>query len=899
MKTIKPQKLGLLHRTFEDEGTCFFVVTVLACFSFGATPTLYNEVDLWKLVAAELGQNVPLDLAMPKRRGEVLLSAKAYARERVPIPARRVRVKLGAVDKTLWVAGDRRWTRSGTTEPEPFVEMPITWDRAFGGAGFASNPSGKGAAPISIDGVEVWPLPNIEDPRRLVRSPDDRPSPAGFGPLDLTAPERWSKIGTYDERWLRERFPGFAADADLAMFNAAPEDQQIEGFFRGDEGFLLEGLHPERESIEAALPSICARAFVNRKTPPGETFAEVPLHLDTVHLFPHVERGVLVFRGLTIIAEDDARDVLHLVIAGEKLGEAKPTAHYEDVLRRRLDPKKGHLFMLSDAELMPAGALGARVKTDVEQLIESEDRVRRNLRAGTHRRSEENRREACARLVALGLDPAQFGVSTEPVPPPEEEPIPALDDLAPFVAKLEARAEQERAAGEGERERAEAEARAAFAAAGMSFDDLAVEARENAAGPPNISPQGERERLESLAEVLRGAGRPHAELEATLADAGLTKKLTAMADAAREGYRQGAHFGTGASRLSGEAARALRDEVLAAYREGRSLAGRDLTGVDLSGLDLHEADFEGAMMESASLAGTDLRGARLAGAVLARADLSGAKLGGTTLREANLGLAKLCGADAAGADLSWAVLYQADLSGTVFRDAQLSFADLSEAKLGDNDFSGATAQLLTLVRANLSGVKLASADLCRSTFLECTLDGVDLTGARLVQATFVSCKGERVVLREADLTNARFVQSCGFDGVDLGAANLATANLRGTSLVGADLRDARANAADFSECTLREAKLDGLEAKEARFVRADLTRASLRVADLMSALMANARVPGADFFRANLFRADLAKMTGDDHTSFAEANVAEARVVRAPTSSNTAGAGEGSWTRTS
>ena len=881
MKTIKPAKLGVLHRTFEDEGTAYLVLSVLVFFTLDETPALCSEVDLWKLATTELGPNTPLDLCMPKRCGELLVSGKAFAQGGAPAPAVPVRVQMGSVDKRLWVAGDRWWTRGGTSEPEPFVEMPITWERAFGGAGHAANPSGKGLAPVVVDGAEVWPLPNVEDPRRILRSPDDRPPPAGLAPTDITAPERWSKIGTYDERWLRERFPGFAADADLGLFNSAPEDQQIEGFFRGDERIVLEGLHPERPVIEAALPGVAGRAFINRKTRTGEVFGEVPLHLDTVHLIPHRERGVLVFRGLPAIDEDDARDVLHLVVAAERLGEPRSEDHYREVLHRRSDPENGHLFMLCDAELLPPGRAGVREKSDVERLIESEDLLRKNMQAGARKRTEENRREAFERLTALGLDPAQFGVSAEPAPEAVEAPTPELDQLAPFVEQMEARAERDKKDMEGKREKAEADARASYASAGMDFDEREAKAREKAAGPPKVSAIAERERLQDLAVLLRNAGYPHAELEAKLADPALTRKLEAQAEAARAGYQQAAHLGAAAARLTGDAAATLREEVLAAHREGRSLAGRDLTGADLAGLDLHEADFTGAMLESASFAGADLRGARLPGAVLARADMTGAKLVGAVLREANLGLAVLAGADLTGADLSWAVLYRADLTGAIFRDAVMNFADLSEATMGENDFTSATAQVVTLVRADLSGAKLARADLCRSTFLECRFDGVDLDGARLIQATFLACRGERVSMRGANLENARMVQECAFDGSDLGGADLSGANVRGTHFAGANLTGARAVGADLSECDLRGAKLDAIVARDARFVRADLGGASLRLADLMMALMHKARVHGADFYRANLFRADLAKVTGDERTSFAEANVAQARVVRA------------------
>ena len=197
---------------------------------------------------------------------------------------------------------------------------------------------------------EVQPLPNIEDPKRLVNSPGDRPLPAGFGPYDLTWPQRFNKAGTYDKKWMKERFPGFAGDMDWTIFNMAPDDQQMEGAFKGDESFTLEFMHPEKARLAGQLPGAVARCFVNQKTAEGEVFKEVSTKLDTAWFFPHAERGVLVYHGYTRVAEDDASDVLQIVAAVEEMGAPRPVEHYKGVLAARLDKETGAIASLRDAE---------------------------------------------------------------------------------------------------------------------------------------------------------------------------------------------------------------------------------------------------------------------------------------------------------------------------------------------------------------------------------------------------------------------------------------------------------------------------------------------------------------------------------------------------------------------
>ena len=243
MKVIKPQRLGVLTRTFENDNKFYFVVSGLVFFSFDH-PTPLHEVNLWTFTARELGRDAALDQCMPKQNAELLISGKAFARKDAPQKAVAARARVGAIDKTVWVVGDRRWQFGGVaSEPEPFTEMDIKWENAFGGDGYALNPLGKGSKPIKGDQGEVHPLPNVEDPKNLIKSTRDTPPPAGFGAYDFIWPQRYGKVGTYDADWLKNRFPGFAKDMDWALWNAAPADQIIKGYFKGDESYLFENMN--------------------------------------------------------------------------------------------------------------------------------------------------------------------------------------------------------------------------------------------------------------------------------------------------------------------------------------------------------------------------------------------------------------------------------------------------------------------------------------------------------------------------------------------------------------------------------------------------------------------------------------------------------------------------------
>jgi uncharacterized protein YjbI with pentapeptide repeats len=870
MKTIKPRKLGVLCKTFENDGAFYFSVAVLVFFPF-SPPALLPEVDLWKL-AAELGDE-PLDIGMPKERGEVLVTGAAYP-PGAPRPVCTARVAIGTVDKTLRVTGDRFWKDGIASDPQPFAEMPLRYERAFGGEGYPQNPLGKGASPVQAGEEQVHALPNVEHPNHLVRSPDDRPPPAGFGAYDLAWPQRSSKAGTHDDAWRKERFPGFPADMDWSIWNAAPDDQQIEGYFQGDEAFTVEHMHPDEPVLEGRLPGVRARAFVTRKTDAGETFREIATRLDTVRLFPRAQRGIAIFHGMLEVAEDDAADVAHLVVGCEELGELKPAEHYREVLARRLDRKTGYLLALRDGDLLPArpALAGGPADDPAERAVfVTEGLLQKNVR----RKLELEHERAAMRLRAQGIDPAQAGFP--PLPP--EEPAPDGDDPSVVVERAMAEIDKAKEDAEGKQAEAERAFRALCAAQGIDPEKARADAQSKAGGPPKFSAAEELEKVRATSRKAKARGIATPEIDAALADGRLEERLRAVEQQARQAYLKFAHYFPAAARLEGEPRARVREEVAAGCRAGRSFAGCDLTGADLSGLDLAKADFRGAFLERADLSGAQLRRADLTGAVLARADLSRANLFAASLAGANLGSARLADAEVGGADLSGAVLVGADLSGARFADAQMARADLSEAKAAGADFTRARAPEATFLRTDLAGAKWIGADATKANFLEATMKGADFTGAKLVSAVFLAVEGDRAAFREAELGNARVVRESSFEGADFRGAQLRGANLRGTKLRGSDFRGALLSGADLSECDLRGASFRRAVAKEAKFVRADLTGASLRSVDLLGGSLAKAVLHGTSLRRANLFRVDFARARTDEATDLTDANVKRVRIV--------------------
>ena len=246
----------------DKDGAEVWLVAVKGTFDIhpdGTTSVAEKQADV--CMAPEYRGDPPVtsllydtDLNHKKVRTDVLLNGHAYAPKDQPATFVDVRLRLGAIDKTIRVFGDRVWKRSALgfsmSAPEPFRKMPITYERAFGGidhqdrsSEFGSweyrNPVGVGFASLSSH-LEGKPAPNVENPKQLVFGWEDRPTPMGFGPIAGHWAQRVKYVGTYDKKWERERQPLLPLDFDDQFYQCAPQDQQVDGFLRGGEWVEVE-----------------------------------------------------------------------------------------------------------------------------------------------------------------------------------------------------------------------------------------------------------------------------------------------------------------------------------------------------------------------------------------------------------------------------------------------------------------------------------------------------------------------------------------------------------------------------------------------------------------------------------------------------------------------------------
>ena len=237
---------------------------------------------------------------------DVVLIGKAYpSAKRAPVVV--VSLRVAHLRKVVRVFGDRLWTRAlgWVMSPAlPFEEMPLVYERAFGGwdrshpdpkqhAADERNPVGTGfAAANRNERLEGLRLPNLEDPGQCIDHWRSHPPVAGFGFLGRGWLPRRLLAGTYDAAWSEERAPLLPKDFDDRYHNGAPNDLVATPHLRGGETVQVQGA--SRQGILTfALPAPRLEMVLSVR----REIVTPKSVLDTVIIEPDDERVVLSFRA--------------------------------------------------------------------------------------------------------------------------------------------------------------------------------------------------------------------------------------------------------------------------------------------------------------------------------------------------------------------------------------------------------------------------------------------------------------------------------------------------------------------------------------------------------------------------------------------------------------------------
>lgn len=312
-----------LAHTAEDGTFAYGLVKLTYIVSDGALRRTAAEPLLHDLRDPELDPRLRPDTDFWARKPatDFIVRGSAFPAGGGAVQQMRVSARVGRYEKRIQVFGDRsvEWTDRGTIrfgDPEPFEEMPLTWENAYGGIDwrvpvenvnevavaaelatdhpgmYPRNPFGKGYL-VESGEVEDFVLPNQEDPHDLLTpgrlqtgDPRDwwkQPMPWTF---DWTHPAtfpRYCWLGQEVDAWFPgpqdESMPEVRRNILPAHYRDLLAQRRLSHgphpWFKqgGSAGFVLQDLvggepvtlsrlHPDRPELSFALPAGPPRIYL-------------------------------------------------------------------------------------------------------------------------------------------------------------------------------------------------------------------------------------------------------------------------------------------------------------------------------------------------------------------------------------------------------------------------------------------------------------------------------------------------------------------------------------------------------------------------------------------------------------------------------------------------------------
>ena len=264
----------------------------------------------------EAGESAVLyenDFAPFKAKCDVILNGSAYAYPHKEVTSQIVELRLGDINKSFKVLGERVWEDGFLglkgSSPKPFNKQFISYDIAYGGFDFnpkysseneenyvsyLPNPIGRGYAPFKSDselyGELLAQTEEIGISATYVKGKKYKPQ--SFGVVARHWYPRYTLGGTYDEDWIENVRPFLPKDFNEEYYQSAPKEQQI-AYIEGGELVELKGLTSDGRRV-FKLPKLEVAMEVIRSN--GEREQLTPV-VDTLILEPDEERFIMVSRA--------------------------------------------------------------------------------------------------------------------------------------------------------------------------------------------------------------------------------------------------------------------------------------------------------------------------------------------------------------------------------------------------------------------------------------------------------------------------------------------------------------------------------------------------------------------------------------------------------------------------
>lgn len=293
-----------------EEGIDSLYVNVKATFKIGKQWSLSNkqtppvQADEYWGEPDSSSLKYPSDVHVGKLSTDIVMIGSAFSPRGEAVQQLDVSLRVGSLNKTIRVIGDRYWKNGYISQPVPFQMMPMVYERAYGGhylsdgVNYAEvhNPIGLGfVGERSQEEVDGLSLPNLENPECLIKNLKDQPEPVCFSAVASYWKPRCDYAGTYDEKWQTSCAPYLPENFNKRFSNVASQDLIYPDYLQGGELVEIQNMHAQG-NLRFNIPHVKLKCEVDiTKETVQPTF-----NLETLLLEPNDLTISLVWRAAVV-----------------------------------------------------------------------------------------------------------------------------------------------------------------------------------------------------------------------------------------------------------------------------------------------------------------------------------------------------------------------------------------------------------------------------------------------------------------------------------------------------------------------------------------------------------------------------------------------------------------------
>jgi len=311
MKIISDDNINIRTKTLSYASNHYLIVSSIVYID---TPTqkILPAIDMLEQTQQFIRHDQILDEGYAKSNAEILIYANAHSKEDTTVKEIGFKLynKNQTIKKELIAIGNRVLKRNffgsiSISKPKPFKKLKIGYETAYGGEKFKNNPIGKGYKK-NLKSNEELILHNIDIKNNpIITNKKSNATPQSFEPISLSWNQRIKKLGTFNQRWLKSYWPYYPKDINFEVFNTAPKDQQIEGFFIGDEKFELYNMNKDDALLQGELPNKKVQTILSKTVNNEEVYIKLKNKIDTIILFPEIKKAAIISRSMIKIDDDE------------------------------------------------------------------------------------------------------------------------------------------------------------------------------------------------------------------------------------------------------------------------------------------------------------------------------------------------------------------------------------------------------------------------------------------------------------------------------------------------------------------------------------------------------------------------------------------------------------------